>query len=321
MSLITILDLAKRRGNDQIVGLVDETTKAVPEVSGRTMVGGSLIQLPNVASVRTIAGLLYQTRVRTVLPSVAFRNFNEGALATKATYENRVVQTYTLNPRWGGDKAALDRDEDGPQAVMAEEAAAHLEAAWQRVARAFYYGTDATYGDAKAFPGLLQSYDATNNVVDAGGTTDSTATSAWLVAFGPQKVQWVYGNGGNFDLSEVDLRDQTDGVGNPYTAYHQELFCYPGLQVSSQRYVVRIKKITADNAKTFKDSLVAEALAKFPTGVVPDVIFCSKRSLSQLQSSRTATNATGAEAPFPTQVFGIPLAVTEALSEVETLAL
>jgi|SRR3990170_1736284 len=239
---------------------------------------------------------------------------------TKATYEQRIVQTYTLNPRWGGDKAALDRDEDGWEAVMAEEAGAHMEAAWQQVAKCFYYGNNATHGDSKFGYGLLQSYDATNMVVDAGGTTATTGSSAWLVAFGPQRVQWVYGANGSFELSDVDLRDQSDGTNN-FTAYFQELFCYPGLQVSSQRFVVRIKKLTADSGKGLTDALVASALSKFPVGVRPDVLFCSKRSLYQLQTSRTATNATGTPAPIPVESHGVPVAPTEALSDVEALTL
>lgn len=321
MALITALDLAKRTGVDRIVGLVDETTKAVPEVSGRTMIGSNLVQLPNVAAARTIQALQYKTRVRVALPSVGFRNLNEGTNQTKARYENRLVETFTMNPRWGGDKAALDRDEDGPEAVIAEEAGAHMEAAWQQVAKVFYYGTDSTFGDSKGFPGLLQSYDSTDMVVDAGGTTANTGSSAWLVCFGPQKVQWVYGAGGQFELSDIELRDYFDDDGNPLTSYHQELWCYPGLQVSSQRYVVRIKKLTADSGKGLSDTLIANALAKFAVGVRPDAIFCSPRSLEQLRASRTATNATGAPAPMPTEAFGVPIAPTEAIVNTESLTL
>lgn len=305
--MISVLDIAKRVGNDQIVGLIDETTKAIPEVAGR--------------AARTITGLGYKTRVRVGLPSVGFRNINEGSVRTKARYEQRWVETYTLNPRWSADKAAADRDENGWAAVLAEEAEAHVAAGFQHVAKQFYYGINATYGDAKGFPGLLDSYDATNMVVDAGGTTATTGSSAWLVAFGPQRIQWVYGGGGQFELSEVDLRDIDDADGNQFTAYHQELMAYPGLQVSSQMYAVRIKKLTADSGKGLTDDLVADALMKFQVGVRPDVIFCTRRSLGQLLKDRVATNPTGAPAPIPTESHGIPIAITEALLDTEPLTL
>jgi hypothetical protein len=51
----------------------------------------------------------------------------------------------------------------------------------------------------------------------------------------------------------------------------------------------------------------------------PDVIFSSKRSIEQLRKSRTATNATGAPAPTPTEVNGVPLVATESLLDTETL--
>jgi hypothetical protein len=42
-----------------------------------------------------------------------------------------------------------------------------------------------------------------------------------------------------------------------------------------------------------------------------------KTSWYELQSSRTATNPTGAPAPFPTEAFGIPIVVTDSIPEDE----
>ena len=83
----------------------------------------------------------------------------------------------------------------------------------------------------------------------------------------------------------------------------------------------RIKKLTADSGKGLTDALIYSALAKFPTGVRPDVMFCSRRSLHQLRNSRTATNQTGAPAPIPTEVEGIPIVPTDSLSDIEALTL
>ena len=69
------------------------------------------------------------------------------------------------------------------------------------------------------------------------------------------------------------------------------------------------------------DILIANLLGKFPAGKVPDVLLMTRRSLHQLQASRTATNPTGAPAPFPQEAFGVPIAVTDAISNIETLAL
>jgi hypothetical protein len=43
----------------------------------------------------------------------------------------------------------------------------------------------------------------------------------------------------------------------------------------------------------------------------------SRTSLFELQASRTATNPTGAPAPFPTEAFGVPIIVTDSIPEDE----
>jgi hypothetical protein len=286
----------------------------------------------------------YKTLIRTKLPRVPFTDPGSGSAQTKATYENRLVETYTMNPNWGGPKTVLDKSEDGAQVHMALEAQAHVEAAFQTCGRCFYYGQNltavtlpdgdaGTLGDAKGFPGLLDVYDSTNMVVDAGGGAADTGSSVWLVKFGPRFVQWVYGADGQFQLSDVSERP---GYGAStsieYTKYHQELFCYPGLQVSTPLCVVRIKKLTAENGHTLNDDLLGAAMAKFRLAFQPDVIFMSKRSREQLRSSRIAvwtansgsrakSGASGLNVPTPTEWEGVPIAATESLLDVEPLTL
>lgn len=304
--MITLLDIAKANGSDMVAGLIDETTKAHPELT--------------VVPARTIKGIMYKTLVRIGLPTVGFRKANQGQAPTQASHENRLVETYILNPRWQADKAVADRYEDGAPAYIALEAAAHMEAAMQLLAKQFYYGRG-TNGDAEGYPGLLAAYDATNMVVDAGGTTADTASSVWAVKFGPKDVTWVWGNNGALDPSELDERDAEDADGNKFTAYHQELLAYPGVQVGSIRAVGRIKKITEDVGKTLTDAMIADLLSKFEAGVVPDRLFMNRRSLKQLRASRTATNPTGSPAPFPTESFGIPIEVTDGILSTEALTL
>lgn len=300
----TLLDIAKANGSDAVVGLIDETTKAHPEIT--------------MGAARTIKGMNYKTLVRTGLPTVGFRNANEGYAGSKGTYENRLVETYIFDPRWESDKAVADRYEDGAAAYIAIEAGGIMEAAMQALCTQFYYGTGA---DAKGFPGLIAAYDSVNMVIDAGGTTDVTASSVWAVKYGPKWVQWVWGNNGSLALSDVSEQRVLDANGNPFTAYCQEMLAYPGLQVATVRAIGRIKKLTNDSGKGLTDALISKLLAKFPAGVVPDVLYMGRRSLQQLQSSRTATNPTGAPAPFPQDSFGIPIAVTDAITDVELLAL
>lgn len=314
MAVLTLLDIAKMNG---VVGdLVDEAARAVPEMTGRdTFNGGRTI--PGVGASRTLKGLFYKTLIRTALPSVAFRSANQGTAQTKSVYENRMVECFTANPRWSCDVAVADRSEDGVAVLMSREASAHLQAALQHCAKQFYYGTG---NDAKGFPGLVTMHN-TDLVVDAGGTTADTGSSLWAVKYGADYTQWVYGNSGKFRVTDMEIRDVDDADGNPYSAYFQEMFAHVGLQMLNKFSVGRIKKLTAEASKTLTDDMIAQLIEKFPVGYKPDVMFCSRRSLRQLQDSRTATNSTGAPAPFPQEAFGIPIVATDSILDTEALTL
>lgn len=319
---LTVLDIAKRNGSDAVVGIIEEASRAVPEVSGRHPESG--LVLPNVADARTIIGTSYKTLVRTGVPAVGFRDGNEGSDGLKCTWANRLVETFIMNPRWFVDKAVADGAEDPWEVLMADEAFGVLEGATQQLGRQFYYGRNtaaALGGHAKGFRGLIDVYDAANMVVDAAGTTANTGSSVWAVKFGPSAVRWVWGRNGKLEPTEVTMRDMFDSGNKPFTSYFQELFAYPGLQISSPRYIARIKNLTEDAGKGLTDKLMAALLEKFPIGVRPDAFFMAKRSRRQLRDSRTATNETGKEAPLPSDYEGIPIVPTESISITEPLTL
>jgi len=306
MSRPTLLDIATINGSDSATGLIEEAMQTHPEIRGGFW--------------RTIRGLNYKTKVRTSVPTVAFRDANEGTAAVKSTYINRLVEAMIINPIWECDKAVADASEEGAEAFIAMEALGLLEGAMQTIAKCFYYGRNATFGDAKGCPGLVDSIAAAM-AVDAGGTTDATASSLWLVKWGLNGVSWCLGQGGEIAVSDVRTETIHDDSGNPLTGYVQDLLARVGVGVHNIQHLGRIKKITADADRTLTDDLIAEALSKFPAGVVPDVAYMSRRSLEQLRKSRTATNATGAPAPIPTESFGVPIEVSDAIVDTETLTL
>jgi hypothetical protein len=302
----TLMDIAIANGSDQLTGLIEDVIKAHPEL--------------DMGAARTIKGIQYKTLVRTALPVTGFRAANKGTQTQKSRWENRMFEAMILNPQWEADCAVADRHEDGAEAFIALEASGQMESSIQTVCQQFYYGAG-TNGDSLGFPGLIQSVDTTNMVVDAGGTTDNIASSCWAVRFGPKSVQWLWGNNGNLGLSELMKVRVTDSDGNPYTAYRQEILAYPGLQFGEVFAAGRIKKLTTDSGKGLTDALLSQLLEKFPAGRPPDAFFVSRRSLGQLQRSRTATNATGTPAPRPTDYEGIPILPTDAILNTETLAL
>lgn len=314
----TLLDIAKKNGSDALTGLIEEAIRAVPEVSGKSDFLGKMVTIPNLGSARTIKGRQYKTLIRKTLPTVSFRNANEGSSSVKSTYENKLVETFIMNPRWECDKAVADSDEDGAEAFITLEAIGIMAAAMMKLGQQFYYGRD--YMDAKGHPGLIDSVDG-SMVIDAGGTTANTGSSVWAVRCGPQAIQWVFGDKGSLDMSDVREESIADANGNRFTAYIQELMAYPGVQVVDKFAAARIKKLTNDAGKGLTDARLSDLVTAFPVGKRPDAILLNRRSIGQLQKSRTATNATGAEAPYPTEYQGIPLVVTDSISENESLTL
>lgn len=301
----TFLDIAKANGSDPVVGLIEEVVPAVPELA--------------MFEARTIKGLNFKTLVRTSLPTVGFRNGNEGTAAVKSTYDNRLVETFIMNPRFEVDMAVADGYEDGAEAYIAMEGLGVTIASGVTIAKQIYYGRG-TGGDAKGFPGMVATVDS-SMVVDATGTTDNVASSVWAVRFGAQAAQLVVGMNGQLALSDVRVETIYDADDNPLDGYVQTLLARIGLQISSKYAIGRIKKLTTDSGKGLTDSLLSQLYEKFPVGYKPDAFMLSRRSLGQLQRSRTATTTTGAEAPIPTDWQGIPLVPTDSILDTETLAL
>jgi len=302
MARTTLLDIAKMNGCDKTVGLIDEASRFHPEIQ--------LFQA------RTVKGLNYPTLVRTALPTVGFRKANDGPTASKSTWERRLVECFILNPRAEVDKAIADSHEDGPEAFMQLEMDGHLNAAFGAVASQIYYGTAA---DAAGFAGFAATVDS-SMVVDAGGTTASTGSSVWAVSFGEKATQLVVGMNGDISVSDMMVAPIIGENDAPLTGYIQEILARVGLQIGHKYAIGRIRDLTADSGKGLTDALLGSLLAKFPVGRKPDCLLMSRRSLEQWRASRTAVNATGAEAPTPTSYEGIPAYATDSIVNTEALS-
>jgi hypothetical protein len=302
MSRITLLDLVKRRGHDAEVGLVDETIKAIPELTQ--------------GEARSIKGTSFKALVRTGLPTVGFRDYNNGVDASKGTVEARKIETFLMTPRGEVDQQLAMENEEGPEALIAQETMAQVAAAMQFAATQFYYGAtlDANHG----FPGLGASVDA-SLIQDATGTSANAGASLWAVRWGKQDVSWVWGLGAAFQILPVRVGDITGANNKVLTGYISEVVARPGLAVCSKFSVGKVKNLTAQANKGLTDALIYKLLAKFPAQKPPTMMFTTKTQLELLRESRTATNATGAPAPMPTEVAGIPIFASESLLDTEAI--
>ncbi len=312
----TLLDIAKRNAGDAVAGLLDEASRQVPEVSGSVRDAGKLVTVPNLGAARTIKGTQYKTLVRTALPTVQFRTANNGTDPSKSTLENRLVECFILDCLWQCDKAVADANEDGAAAMIAEEALAILSAAMMTLGKQFYYGVGA---DALGHPGLMQSVHS-DYVVDATGTTSNGGSSVWAVKFGPQDVQWVMGNDGALNVTDVRVERITGANNKSMEGYVQSLLSWVGVQAKSKHAIGRIKNITKQAGKTLTGEMMGDLIARFPVGSEPDCLFMTKQTREGYRKSLTATNATGAQAPVPMDFNGIPIIATDSILNTEAIA-
>jgi hypothetical protein len=316
MSKITLLDVAKMNGSDAIVGLVEESIAATPEM--------------NVFPVRAVDGTGFKTLVRSGLPTVDFIAASQGIPGSKSTFENKHFDCAVLGGRIEVWKTILDAPENGaPADIKAVESIGVMEAALRKVGRQIFYGkTD--LGSANGFAGLVSFVDS-GMILDATGTTPSTGSSVYFVKFGPRDVSLIMGRNATMELTDFRVESLTDSDGNKGPGEVADLASWIGLQQASKHSVVRIKNLTAENGKGLTDALIARALDLFPAGIMPDAIFMSRRSRTQLQTARSAVTAlrgTGrndigggmATAPTPTDYEGIPIITTDSILNTEPIA-
>lgn len=316
----TLLDIAKLNGNDASVGLIEENIRVVPEMQVFPM------RSP-------IRGTSYMTGVRTGVPTVGFRAAGAGSTPVKSTFKKQLVECFIIDAQVIVDKAVADAFEDGAPAYQAIEASGVTQGALRGVGSQIFYGVA---HDAKGFPGLKAFLPKAGTtlagdalVVNAAGTTAATASSVYAVKFGMQDAILVPGNGMSLELG--DWRTQT--IADPadaskfLTAYVNGLTGWIGLQLGNENCARRICNLTADTGKGLTDALLAQLLATFPTGMMPDAIFMSRRSRTQLQLARTVVLQgqgkvrpdQSAVAPIPTEYDGVPIVATDSILNTDAL--
>jgi hypothetical protein len=271
MANLNLLDVAKLNGSDEVIGLIEEVITEVPELQ--------------LYPARTILGTSYKTVLRDGLPSVSFRSANEGVVPGKSTYRDAMIQMYILDGQIEGDKRVIDADERGPAHMLGLEATGIARATLIALASQLYYGTAQ---DAKGFPGL-KAFAAFGGdfILDATGTTATTASSVYGVRFGEQDASMIYGNNATLTLGEWRTEQLTDSADSTkkYTGYVNDLGGWVGLQLANKWCAGRICNLTADSGKGLTEELIHDFLDLYPASKKPHALFLSGRSMTQLRKS------------------------------------
>ena len=270
-------------------------------------------------------GTVHKYVKETGAPVVGFRAPNAGRDLDSSDDTAVTVDLKALDFTWQVDVLVAEAWRRGREAYIAREGLRHLKAALVKFEKQVINGTTGA-GDAAGFAGFRQAttVDALADamVVNAAGTTAATASSVWAVRIAPDGVCGVYKGPSGFELGETTVQQRVVDPGTDnktFPTYYTPGFAWMGLQVGSAYDIGRIANVTADSGKGMTDALAYTLLSKFPVGFGPTHWLMSRRSVAQLRASRTATNATGAPAPFPTEIEGIPIVVTDAIADTEAL--
>lgn len=315
MAKLNLLDVAKLNSDDRMIGLIEENLTFAPEI--------------NFFPAEQIDGTSYKTIKRTGFPTVAFRSVNQGVVPSKSSFEEQLHECYLLGGRVECDKAAQAALKGGMARYEMIEASGVVRASMIKLGSQIWYGVT---NDSKGFPGLKAITPLTGAicpaVLDATGTTATTASSVYGVKFSTQDIHVITGNTSTFTLGAFRDESIVDSGGtNKLPGRVADLMAWVGLQVGNINCVGRIGNLTADSGKGLTDSLLSQWLEKFPVGYVPDEIWMSRRSRGQLQRSRTVTlfgQGSGRPnqsniAPLPTEYDGIPIRITDSILNTDAI--
>jgi len=265
-------------------------------------------------------GTNHQYTKQTGAPAVGFRAANAGVDMLKATDTVVSMDLKILDASFMVDMAIADAYGGGPEKWLAREGKRFLKAAFAAGEGAVLNGVSGT------FDGLLQAMNDISpnpgNIYNAAGAAANAESSIYLIRTnddGEDVTLIGKGEGGGIKiaLGEPVVTARVDASGKTFPAYYVPCQAWMGLQVGGLYSVVRICNIAA--ATTVNDALIYEALALFPASRQPNLIVMNRPNLKKLRASRTATNATGAPAPRPTEVEGIPIIVTDTLGMTEAV--
>lgn len=309
MAKLTLLDIAKRSGNDPQVGIVE-----------------SMVQtnaLLNNMPFKEINGISYKFARRKGLPTVGFRGYNQGIDASKSIVEQILIEAKNIGGRSQVDKLLAEADPRGVTVVRSEEDAGFVAAMGNLFNSKAYYGNSkTTLNEFDGVATILSSISGT--AIGAGG---STGSSIYAFAFGdansPQGrmkgVEGVLGNAKNITALDMGLQYALDADSKQFLAYTTEFEFAPGLAVYDTRSIGRLANIDSTHKPTI--TLLNQLMtAMYP--FVPSVFTCSKVTFNYIQELKGTSIA---DVTVGTNLYtrvlsfnGVPILIDENIKDDET---
>jgi len=248
----TLLDQIKRTDPDsKIAQIVEALSENNPILMDATFKEGNLPTGERVT-------------IRSGLPTVGFRMYNQGIAASKSSTIQVDESTALLEGRSEVD-CELAKLNGNEAAFRASEDMAFLQSLNITAANTLFYGSTKT--DPEKFHGFAPRFDALTaddnsaNVIDAAFTSPDNADSSsiWFVTWGPNTCYMIYPKGVPAGIEHLDLgKDYVvdSGGTNKFLAYRSHFIWRLGLVVKDWRYVARVANIDASKYVATETKLI-----------------------------------------------------------------
>lgn len=297
----------------QLLRLADQNL--APDFASDLLLDAPLLARLLATTANASQGTQHKYLKHTGASGVGFRPVNTGLAYTASDQTLVTLDLRNLSANVRVDQQLAKAYPGGVEAYMDFEGANALRRAFFTAEQQFIYGVTSP-GSADGYVGLIANPAidaiADSMVVNAGGA--AARSSVYLLRMGPEDCELVLGNDGNIAVGETMEQlapAPTGGELMPIFFRVQE-----GLMTLKQGGIFsvgRIANLGTAGGTTLTDAMIYDAISRFPAGRGPNLIVMNRRSLAQLRTSRTATNATGTPAPIPTEVENIPIVVTDAI--------
>ena len=247
----------------------------------------------------------------TTASSAAFRAALAGLDKTTSA-DTLVTDTLAiLDGSFHIDQALALNSKLGVDACLEKELMRTMRSVFAHAEGQIIYGVG---NDATGFPGLSDNaqLDALTDTMvhDAGGSNAVTQSSCFLLRSGMEDVSFILGNDGNIVVDEdpkVVPWIATAGSSPTYPAYYVPVTGYSGFQIGGAYSASRICNIECNDltsTSAFTDADIYASISLFPAARGPNMIVMNRNAQRLLRQSRTAVNATGADATIPTKLAG-----------------
>lgn len=232
-SVVSLLDLAKRKDPDGKVAAIVESMNETNEVLTDMQFKEGNLDNGNLSTIRT------------GLPAVTWRKLYGGVQPSKSTTEQVTDTCGMLEAYSEVDEKMMDMESDKAGYRFSEDLG-FLEAMNQEQAKTLFYGDPKV--DKSKFMGLaprFSSLSAANggNIINAGGA--AARTSIWLVVWGANTVHGITpkNSGAGFKHKDLGAQTKTLADGSMLQVVRTHYSWDNGLVVKDWKYVVRIANI------------------------------------------------------------------------------